>query len=1185
MYGRNDPAANDRRQRGEYVPSAEDVPQPMSFRFDTPIASGLVPGARDFLVEEASGGSAQPQHTGPVSGGSRSGSGTGSGSRGRSQQRYYLTSEAQRRPYGAYNGQGGSPGSSQERLPSSSGTTPRRRSYGPALQQPPFLSGVPGPAREPKPGTTGATGAGRPAPVVPAWAPVAGIENMRLDEMDEGARVALMLNDPSARASSSAAAPPAGQPPRGSPPPPAQAGQPQQVPESYSGSPTQQPGTWNPSGYGETGRCSDVSNSYYPKWRLRKHLEPYGVPAHRFSQPRSQGLHVPLTPSQYSFDEAHPAMAEQHYARSPAQEAVLQTERRKMQQEKMRAARTEARSRTTSPMPTSGQLAADVNRLARVRDAGRARLRQLEEEGETLKMQTRQVQQRALDAISRSAHISTAVGRSRSPSASPPPRRSRSPSPSAFYGYSRPSPSQGSGSGGGGGYFGSPPSLSPGRFRRPASASPAYGAAAAAHHGGGGHYGPLYPAGQQDEEDEEAEVYYDDDGAPVAGYYEQGYDQGADAGFYGRGGPHRPVSAPPGPPAPVSPAPPRPSEAQQILDMIDQADRLPHHEQAGPRGRRGQGAAASPDPLVRASAVAGARKPLGLMDADEQRIAVGAYDRSRYEEYQRQVDLEMQRRAVEGGYDSDRERDQAAALLVRDPQEAAWQDENDWMDESPGYASEGPDAYSRQRHAARRLFNRSTTTTQPFEFEERERARPKSIAQVKLEQDLAIRRQEEEAARATHFRASPVPASVAEPRYERLLLEAEASGGRRGLGSTGSGLQAPLAKPFSFYYRDQDREASRESLARAAKDPARFQERFKALMLEMEARRDTTKRRVGEARKAVQERVQVEAQRSPGSAHAARLALLASTAALAAPSPPPPPPRQEAANSAYKYRLKSVDPAVHSLPHPHKPPGATPDFDTIHRQHELQMAKARAHIRKRITVPQEFTLNGANRDEQTARARKAEERRHRIILDMQVDAELLPEMRWPHKSPRGKVRPTPIPAFLVKYMSQPPGNRSANVRQSSTALAVREGAFMTRAEKETIQRRASEKLRADSLRRADDWLAKAAARKMQEADAARAARGGSYLPSDSNVGATAGGGDPSSNARGAAMRRRAAVSGREDNPEVYVDARHAQIERQVREVVEDTLLDQGIAAYRFVEGVRAGGRSPGQHAGGDGGNE
>ncbi len=158
-----------------------------------------------------------------------------------------------------------------------------------------------------------------------------------------------------------------------------------------------------------------------------------------------------------------------------------------------------------------------------------------------------------MDAIARSAHI-TAAGevRSRSPSASPPYHRSRS--PSAAYGH-------------GAGYHNAG-SVSPGRYTRPFSASPAY------HHtqhrdsygydGASPYHSPAQQGGREE-------------------YYGAGAGPGA-----GAGSPYRPVSAPPGPHSPTgqgawqgamgaagagSPYAPDVSEAQHILDMINQADR------------------------------------------------------------------------------------------------------------------------------------------------------------------------------------------------------------------------------------------------------------------------------------------------------------------------------------------------------------------------------------------------------------------------------------------------------------------------------------------------------------------------------------------------------------------------------------------------------------------------------------
>ncbi len=88
-----------------------------------------------------------------------------------------------------------------------------------------------------------------------------------------------------------------------------------------------------------------------------------------------------------------------------------------------------------------------------------------------------------------------------------------------------------------------------------------------------------------------------------------------------------------------------------------------------------------------------------------------------------------------------------------------------------------------------------------------------------------------------------------------------------------------------------------------------------------------------------------------------------------------------------------------------------------------------------------------------------------------------------------------------------------------------------------MDRKASERLRAEALKRADRLL------KAARQEGAGGGGGGAVdfgLLSD--VGATAAGGaDQSSGARSGALRRRAAVAGRQDNPEVYIEARHAQV--------------------------------------------
>ena len=58
---------------------------------------------------------------------------------------------------------------------------------------------------------------------------------------------------------------------------------------------------------------------------------------------------------------------------------------------------------------------------------------------------------------------------------------------------------------------------------------------------------------------------------------------------------------------------------------------------------------------------------------------------------------------------------------------------------------------------------------------------------------------------------------------------------------------------------------------------------------------------------------------------------------------------------------------------------------------------------------QEFKINGSTPEEQAAREAKAAERRSRIVMDMMEDDEALPEQRWPFRSSRAAVRPTPPP--------------------------------------------------------------------------------------------------------------------------------------------------------------------------------
>jgi len=53
-----------------------------------------------------------------------------------------------------------------------------------------------------------------------------------------------------------------------------------------------------------------------------------------------------------------------------------------------------------------------------------------------------------------------------------------------------------------------------------------------------------------------------------------------------------------------------------------------------------------------------------------------------------------------------------------------------------------------------------------------------------------------------------------------------------------------------------------------------------------------------------------------------------------------------------------------------KPLGTVPDFDRLHRDLDMSMTRMRSNMRRQLTVPHEFKLNGATPGEQKERERK-----------------------------------------------------------------------------------------------------------------------------------------------------------------------------------------------------------------------
>lgn len=51
-------------------------------------------------------------------------------------------------------------------------------------------------------------------------------------------------------------------------------------------------------------------------------------------------------------------------------------------------------------------------------------------------------------------------------------------------------------------------------------------------------------------------------------------------------------------------------------------------------------------------------------------------------------------------------------------------------------------------------------------------------------------------------------------------------------------------------------------------------------------------------------------------------------------------------------------------------PGVVPDFDRLHRDFDMEMTRVRSNMRRNITVPMEFKLNGVTPEDQHARDHK-----------------------------------------------------------------------------------------------------------------------------------------------------------------------------------------------------------------------
>jgi protein FAM161A len=427
------------------------------------------------------------------------------------------------------------------------------------------------------------------------------------------------------------------------------------------------------------------------------------------------------------------------------------------------------------------------------------------------------------------------------------------------------------------------------------------------------------------------------------------------------------------------------------------------------------------------------------------------------------------------------------------------------------YLGEGPHGDGLPR--PKELIDRAITKPKPFSFEAREKTKTKTISEQRLEQDLAIAAELERITINKPFKATSIPRSTVEPRYQRMI-ERETMKREERRESRKAAL-VESEKPFSFYLRDK--EAKRYTLETAAERTARrankFQRRFKAKEIpaavkalklgDIEAR-DARRKEAAKAaavaklaQSRLPERMALHANEG-GGGHGA------SSDASTKPSKP-------------KWSFKPA------------PAKEVPDIDAVHEKFFRRLQSARGDFV--ATVPREFRLREHTKEEKEAIRRK-------LKSDIAADEENLPENRWPFASLRAKVHPSPPPAFSSpgENFYKKNENLATKLRRQAMLKQRQAGHYATRAEKEAREDAARER---DAKRRAAAWahsqVANAGAKALD-------ADGGTKGPGGKLAGARA-------NAKGPADQHRA--------------ARHAQQATLARETVEKVLLENDV--YTYVE--------------------
>jgi len=165
-------------------------------------------------------------------------------------------------------------------------------------------------------------------------------------------------------------------------------------------------------------------------------------------------------------------------------------------------------------------------------------------------------------------------------------------------------------------------------------------------------------------------------------------------------------------------------------------------------------------------------------------------------------------------------------LEYDDEEEGEYEQEEELADLTKTKLSEKDYMKRAQSAKAARKGKYGVTVPKPFGFDTRDRAKPKTIREHKVDEMVREKKQKEEQAVGYQFRSKPIPPSVLIPRYQSIQ-EADLAR-RNAVRSHSMTITAQKEKPFTFWEREKARKEKRKQEIEEHQKRESFIPEFKA---------------------------------------------------------------------------------------------------------------------------------------------------------------------------------------------------------------------------------------------------------------------------------------------------------------------------------------------------------------------